>query len=240
MSRGMKRQATAPSLIVLNNIKYAPVEGGKHIIPVQAKEVMQLFTNFADCNGWDVHDLLGNFRVPAGEKLACRVPARFPPGWSFPDDPYIAVKLKQGRTISEYSFLGDGSSERADPTYAASTKPVLPELDSEHSDGQPSTPRSKRPKNAPTCADFSYSPGSPAHGEGERACVFVRLHRAAALAASRHPKRDSQLKVRHICGRKQCLVLSHYRPGTTEENEEDEAYHVSNLGKSKYAYPPLQ
>ena len=237
MSRRRARRATAPPLLVLNDIKYAPVEGGDHIIPVQAKEVLQLFTSFADCNNWDVHDLLGNFRVPAGEKLACREPSRFPDGWSFPNDPYIAVKLKQGRTISEYSFLGDGSSERTDPTFA---EPLLIAPDLAQSDGQPSTPRPKRSKNAPSSAGFSYSPGSPAHGEGERACVFVRLHRAAAIAASRRPKRDSQLKVRHICGRKQCLVLSHYRPGSTLENEEDEEYHLSNLGKSKYAYPPVQ
>ena len=69
---------------------------------------------------------------------------------------------------------------------------------------------------------------------------MVRLHRAAGLAASRSPESHSQRWMLHICGRKDCMVVAHYRPGDQSANEADKEHHKARPGTSREQHQPWQ
>ena len=201
-------------------------------------ELRELFVRLAHSNGFDVGDLLGNMSIPAGKPLPCCIIQRLPDDCSsiFDGSGYILAKLGRGKTVRGHSFLRDGSSEVADASYCG----VAP---SACNDDVSSPPRklSRRSRMPGWLADHSMSPGTPESGEeGRSQPLLVRLHRAAALAASATPETHSTQLVRHICGQKRCGVVAHFRFGTQGDNERDEEYHKTHPGCSRQSLPCVQ
>ena len=205
---------------------------------VLGQEVQDLISALALSNGFAPADLLSNVAIPAHKPLPCRILSRFPANTSFiPDDSgYLVPKFKRVCSIVGHSFISGGASLSDDPDYEPPNSRV-PQT------GAPRVPGLGRGSHKRKCAPLSLkeepTPRGPAIGMSQ--AVPFRLHRAAALAASLSPEEDAKCwGILHICGRKNCGVVAHYRPGSNFDNEEDEKYHVRARGRSRKAYPPLQ
>ena len=238
--RRLGRAAPAAPQLVLRDFQLYSDESDV-TASVHGDELRDLFARLARANGFAEGELLSNVSISAGESLPCRIIQRLPAGCSWiPDGSgYILVKLGRGKTVRGHSFLGDGSSERGDQSYrgAAISGESTP------SDDVSSPPRkSTRCSRAPGwLSDHSTSPGTPGTGgEGCTQPVPVRLHRAAALAASSTPEAHSTQLVRHVCGHKRCGVVAHFRFGTQAENERDEEHHRAHPGTCREALPRVQ
>ena len=136
-----------------------------------------------------------------------------------------------------HSFISDGSSGIDDPDFQPNSKSKRLKVEDSRGDG------SLRRNRARACAPTMLRDAPDTNGSavGKRQCVPFRLHRAAALAASLSPDKDSNCwGILHVCGRKNCGVVAHYRPGSREDNEADEDYHLQWMGRSRKYHPPLQ
>ena len=229
--------ARPPPQLVLRDFELCDSVSGVSA-PVFGEELHACFDHLAKCNGFSVDKILANQSIPRGMSLPCCVARRIPKGVGSLDDQsgYILVKLRRGRTVVGHSFLGTEASSSADPEYRADAR-------ISHGSDVSSPPRARRRHAGPPdwLQDHSTSPGTPgSEAEGRTQPVLVRLHRAAALAASARPEADSKRWVRHICGNKRCLVVSHFRFGTQEQNERDEEYHETHPGCSREQHGSLQ
>lgn len=208
---------------------------------VFGEELRDLIGRLARANGFEESELLANVSIPAGEPLPCRIIEHLPAGCSSIADGsgYILAKLGRGRTVRGHSFLGDGSSESADQSYRGVASVATTVLN----EGVSSPPRRsiRRPRAPGWLAGHSTSPGTPgSEGEGRSQPVPIRLHRAAALAASATPEAHSSRLVRHVCGHKRCGVVAHFRFGTQDDNERDEEFHRTQPGCSREPFPHVQ
>ena len=241
MSRKRARRAepVTPELVLRDFELYSDESGVT--ATVSGAELRDLIGRLARANGFEEGELLGNVSIPAGKPLPCRLIQRLPAGCSWiPDGSgYILAKLARNKTVAGHSFLGDGSSERRDPSYRGGASAAQLALNDE-----PSSPPRRPTRRARTpgwMAGHSASPQTPDSGErGRYQPVPVRLHRAAALATSATPEAHFGHVVRHVCGHKQCGVVAHFRFGTLGDNEDDEEHHRTHPGCSRECLPCLQ
>jgi len=236
-------------LVAFSNVAYCEA-GGRPRYHVQASELDRVFAALAKANHWSVGDLLANVGFEAGQALECRLVKELPDEWSWLDDSsgYLALHLKASRAVRGFSFLGDEDSKDSD---------WMPPRGS--SRGAAGAPSAKRQRTTAPCAqpaaDSSDDEAESLSGAGADSSddddddddvgrtqpVLTRLHRAAMLAASTNPRAASKLEVRHVCGNPLCAVVSHYRAGTREENDQDAEYHREHgRGRSREGFSPPQ
>ena len=205
-------------------------------IPVQARELTQIFKVLASANDYAMSDLMANEHILPGVTLNCCRIETFPAGLSYfqLDGGYIGVNLKESKTALGHTFWGSSvPCEVSDPTCAPPRfkKGELPE---------PASPR-RNPARLSSPKSMPDPPLTPNSAEGQSHPLLVRLHRAAALAASSNPTQDAnKWGVLHICGYKNCGVVGHYRPGTRKDNEADEKHHLEHPGTSRKRHAPWQ
>lgn len=208
-------------------------------LTVLAQEVREVINALAIHNGFEPAELLANVEILPNKPLPCRIISQFPPEYSFmPDNSgYVVPKFRMCRSVIGHSFISDGSCTNDDPDFQPNSKSKRLKI------GSPRDDCLLRRNRARACAPTSLKDAADAHGSavGKRQSVPFRLHRAAALAASLTPDKDSRCwGILHICGRKNCGVAAHYRPGSRKDNEDDETYHIHSMGQSRKYYPPLQ
>ena len=207
-------------------------------VNVLGEELQECFTELALANGFAVEELLTNSSIPSHKPLPCRIAENVPRSgrWSHDEMGYLLVKLRKSCTLRGHTFLGDGGTDGAyRNTHSIAKNGVQIK--------EPSTPVVKRRRIGPPgwMADFSLSPGSPGDGgEGRTQPLPIRLHRSAAISISANPSAKAAQIIRHICGRKRCAVVSHFRGGTQAENSADEMFHLKHLGCSAETWSPLQ
>ena len=237
----MKRKSTfhrsgTTGLVQLSDYELLDPSSGVNAT-VFGEEIFEVATALAAANGTTAAELLANKAVPAGEPLSCCTAQRLPRGhgWKFDEAGYILIKLKRSSTVVGHTFLGRSSSTAADKIFVPASKAAQKEAASPPA-------RKKRCVGAPGwLQDHSQSPGSPnQEAVGRTQPLPIRWHRAAALAVSADPEADSKRAVRHICGQKQCLEVSHFRFGSLAENELDEKYHCMHAGCSREAWSAPQ
>jgi len=219
--------------IRFNNVTYHD----KNVaVPLQSRELTKLFKGLASANGFAMSDLMANEAILPGVALNCRRIERFPTGYSFMtrDKGYIIANIRGSRTAVGHSFWGgDDACEECDPTCAA---PRLKKGETL----EPASPR-RNPARLSSPQSMPDPPLTPDSAEGQSHPMLIRLHRAAALAASSHPTQDAnKWGVLHICGYKNCGVVGHYRPGTHTDNKADEKHHLKHPGTSRKRYAPWQ
>ena len=235
--RARGKRSRGVELISFNDVQYSGTDGAQDDrVVVHGSELHRLFSALADANECPVESLLDNVGISAGEKLPCRVLTRYPTGWRFLIDSegYICVFLRESRIARGHSFLTSSNDVEWEGHANAAQTAV-----SEPPCSPPSRP--KRSRQASTrLSGFSSSPGSPAIDSAGTQEYMVRLHRAAGLAASPSPERHSQQWMLHICGRKHCMAVAHYRPGDQSANEADKEHHKAQLGTSREQHQPWQ
>ena len=206
------------------------------VVPVQPRELTQIFKGLASANGHAMSALMANEPIQQGETLNCCTIKQFPAGFSFMklDKGYIGVNIQGSKTALGHSFWGGhGASEESDPTCAP---PRLRKGEIT----EPASPR-RNPARVSSPMSMPDPPLTPDSAEGQSHAMLVRLHRVAALAASPNPTRDAKMwGVLHICGRKNCGVVGHYRPGTRKDNEADEKHHLEHPGTARMPHAPWQ
>lgn len=204
-------------------------------ISLQDRELTQWYKALAKANGHAYSDLVANDEIFPTVPLECRIIDRFPVGSGFLDRAggYIVAKIRGSSTAVGHSFWGDGTSEATDPDCPPPRRKTgeIPE---------PASPRRAPPRvSRPT--SMAEAPLTPNSREGDVSPMLIRLHRAAAMAATATPEMDSkQWGVLHICGNKNCGVVGHFRPGTRMDNEADEKHHLKHPGTSRKRYRPWQ
>lgn len=206
---------------------------------VLGQEVQEVVSALAIHNGFAPAELLADVEISAKKRLPCCILSKLPPNYSFiPDDSgYLVPKFRKVRSVVGHSFVSDGSSSYADPDF----QPINSKA--HHFATTSRGPASDRGSKKRKCAPLSLKedPITGGSSVGKSQAVPFRLHRAAALAASLTPDEDAKCwGILHICGRKNCGVVAHYRPGSRHDNEEDEKYHRRARGCSRKRYPPLQ
>ena len=221
-------EKASPALTAFQDVHYYDENVN---VPVGGRQVQATFEAIASLHDWPISDLLGNVAVPARTPLPCRIITRLPAGCTSMDghSGYIHVKFKESATVRGHGFTGD--IDRS-PDYV----PPPTKKRKEHRPREPISPKRTR-MNYHTS---DTSPDSPESAVGKTQPTPVRLHRAAALAVSQDPEADSAMWILHVCGRKNCAVVAHYRPGTPGENEDDENYHKRRRGSSLRSYTPWQ
>jgi hypothetical protein len=238
--RSRCKRSRGVGLISFDDVQYFGADGTQDDqVVVRGSELSSLFSALADAHECTVDGLLGNVGISAGEELPCRLLTAKPSGWVFTTDSegYIRVKLRESRIPRGHSFLGDGTGSN-DVEWEGSAN-AAQTAGSDPTRSPPS--RSRRLRHAPSwLAGHSTSPGSPAIDTAGTTEYAVRLHRAAGLAASPRPERDSQRWMLHICGRKDCMVVAHYRPGDQSANEADKEHHKARPGTSREQHQPWQ
>ena len=221
------REASKP-LISFENVTYSDENA---VVHVRGKELQELFAAIASGNGWPISDLLGNVEIAAGERLPCRIINALPAGYSFlsDDSGYIVPKIKGSKTAVGHSYFGDG-----DQSCDWKPLPSKKRVSRDHAVPRRTIQRECAPKSI---LDPPFSLGSAV---GKTQAMPIRLHRAAALAASKDPDIHSKNWILHVCGNKKCGVVAHYRPGTESDNELDEEYHTHHRGRSIRQHAPWQ
>ena len=238
--RARRKRSRGVGLIRFDDVQYSGADGTHDDrVVVHGNELTSLFSALADAHECTVDDLCGNVGIPAGEELPCWLLTAKPPGWVFTTDSegYICVKLRESRIPRGHSFLGDGTGSNSVEWEGSANAAQTARCDPTRS--PPSRPR--RLRQAPSwLAGHSTSPGSPAIDAAGTQEYTVRLHRAAGLAASLSPESHSQRWMLHICGRKDCTVVAHYRPGDQSANEADKEHHKARPGTSRERHQPWQ
>lgn len=231
-----RRRSATTSLVHLSDYELLDPASGVNA-PVFGEEVFEVAAALAAANSTTAAELLANKAIPAGEPLSCRTAQHMPRGYGFTFDEagYILVKLKRSSTVVGHTFLGRSSSTADDKDFVPTGRAAQTEAASPPA-------RKRRRGGAPVwLQDHSQSPGSPnQEAVGRTQPLPIRWHRAAALAVSADPEADSKRVVRHVCGRKRCLEVSHFRFGSLAENELDEEYHRMHAGCSREAWSAPQ
>ena len=237
MSRSSSRKRSATSSPVrVNDYELFDPNTGVHTT-VFGEEILEVAASLAAANGVPAAELLVNKSIPAGQKLSCCTAQHVPSGlgWRFDEAGYVLVKLKRSSTVVGHTFLGQSSSTATDQDFVPTSRAAVVEATSPPR-------RRRRSVGVPGwLKDLSQSPESPnQEAVGRTQPLPIRWHRAAALAISADPEADSKLVVRHVCGNKRCLEVSHFKFGSMAENEQDEEYHRMHAGCSREAWPKAQ
>lgn len=225
--------------VVFSDFEWKDPRTGVSVV-VHGEEVHSIFEGLAECNGVPVSALLQNSNIVAQVPLTCPRISRLPPEWSWQVDSegYLLLKLRQSSVPRGHGFLGDGD-DGSDYELPKSHKRQQSASSGEHSTPQRS-PRAKRQRACLAVAP-ALSPASPEDDSvGCNQPVQIRLHRLAILASSADKEAASQLQIRHICGRKRCAVVSHFRLGDHDANQQDKAEHKSRIGCSRESFGPPQ
>lgn len=227
-------QSDAEPPTVLASLTFNGVEYYDNNVAVQLKsrELTQMFKALASANGHAYSSLMANDKILPNVPLNCCLIKTLPAGFSSMNG-YIVAKIRGSTTAVGHSFWSDGTSEESDLSF------VPPRVKSS-AHREPGSPRrSPARDSAPKC--MAEAPLTPTSMEGSTQPMPILLHRAAALAASGQPDKDSKMYgVLHICGNKNCGVVGHYRPGTRGNNEADEDHHGRHPDTSRRSHPRLQ
>ena len=198
-------------------------------VPVQATELTKLYKAMATANGHAYSDLMVNDEIQPNIQLECRTIETLPHGFRFLKrraDGYIQPKIRGSSTADGHSFWSDGTSSESDPSFVQPRARIS-------TTGSPGSPRRAKSRAAAP-SSMTEPPLTPDSLEGCHRVMPILLHRAAALATSDQPERDcKKYGVLHICGRKNCGVVSHFRPGSRRDNELDEEHHRTRPGTSR-------
>ena len=247
---GMRRQKRrkAPARVVMVELRDFELfsERSGVTVTIHARELREHFDELARVNGHTPEQLLANDSIPAGRPLRCCIIRRIPKVCGSLGGEYINLKMRESRVAVGHSFCGTSApdSNYSPPARQRGSGQLRSYPQESHSScDDTSTPRiGKRQTRPPKHLDiFSMSPGSPGGDDaGHSSWTPGTLHRLSSLAASGDPGAVAKLWIRHICGEARCGVISHFRPGSRSDNEEDEKYHLAHPGCSREAFAPLQ
>jgi len=207
-------------------------------VSVDAAEMTEIYEQLAKHNSYSVAELLNGQQVAAGEELKCVILEQSPSGRRWPRDGsgYLMLHLTQRCTSRGRSFLSSPPDDPYEPSRRAGRVGGKRKLPPPRSP----SPRLKNGRSDPLWhKDYSLTPGSDAGEEGCTQPVPIRLHRAAAISAAADPTGVACMDILHICGRRNCGVVGHFRPGTAEDNRLDTLYHKSKPGCSRIDHPSL-
>ena len=229
----MAKPTTAPELISFKDVNF--LAGGIEET-ICAGEIREIYNKIALLHGWHVEDLLRRESVDKGEQLNCRLLDENARSlhWFIDADGYIQLKLKNYKQIRGVSFTREHDSPPYRPSRRTLKATKSQQLQSQiRRSGRIPAPTTRT--NRPV-----IEPPSPDPLAGCTQPLQVRLHRAAALAASSDQVGVSMNDSLHICGHKLCCVVGHFRPGGEADNRKDVAHHSKYPGTSRLAWPALQ
>lgn len=218
--------------LIFNDITY---HDNNISVSLPSRELTRLFKALASSNGHAFSDLMANEDILPNVPLHCCLIETLPTGFSFwgCKAGYIVAKVRGSTTAVGHTFWGNGTCEERDPTFVPPRRKRSQNRESEL------PRRSPARASAPTSMAEEILEPNPTVGSTQP--MPILLHRAAALAVSGQPDKDSNMHgVLHICGNKNCGTVGHYRPGTRPDNEADEEHHGRHPNTSRRPYPPLQ
>lgn len=229
-----------PALVTLHDVARVGDEDGEETA-ASAEELLEHFYALAAANRWPAGALLANSSIQAGKRLRCRLVRRLPDHtcWMFHSSGYIVAKMRRTPVVAGRSYT---RAAVADPVYrGAPTTHTQPSAPTQVSPESPPRPKRASRSLEERFPEFTTSPDTP--GGAAKGCTqptLIAWHKVAALAACNGPSARKAHVIRHICGNRECAVLSHFRPGSTRANDLDRDYHRSHRGCSRESFPPLQ
>ena len=233
--RTRSRASPASGRVSFSNVTYS--EKGSEFT-VFGDELKAIYHQLAHHNNCSVDDLLNGDQVAQGEELKCVILNKSPSGqaWSQDRSGYLMLFLRSDPTPRGRSFLASPVDATYEPPQGLMEEPMGSKTPAPY----PHSPRPSRTKKR-SCMlyDPPDTPNSDGGMEGCSQAVQVRLHRAAAIAASKDPSSVAALDILHICGRKHCGVVGHFRPGSGLDNSLDLRHHSKRPGTSRLAWDAL-
>ena len=230
------------SVLALHGVSYQTESGQE--IEVSGAEIRAQVAQLAQCNGWEVEDLLANHALAAEQPLQCRLVEHVPPGWSLADDSgYIMMRFSKASSVRGSSFCRDASENKVGdyiPPHRRGKPRTTSHFEHAHAqDGDfPTTPRrTQRQKAAP----LSYLETSPPEAAkvGATQPLLERYHRVM-FAASMPTSELEDGWILHACGNKRCAVVAHFYLGDDGLNQQDTKHHRKRPQSSRISLPRLQ